>query len=198
MKNDTTRALRRSQGSRLWRSGATAAVIPVLALLALGASACGSGSTSSNPSAASGSHSSGSHYQDALAYSQCMRSHGIANFPDPNSQGNITINTNEKNGQVQGNGINQDSPQFQSAEKTCTKLLGNGGTPTAAQIQQVLSKAVKFSECMRAHGIAKWPDPTVKNGLPQGFNLNGTHIDPLSQAFQSAQSTCQKLTNFTL
>lgn len=199
MKNSTRRTLSRSQHRWLRRSGSTAAVILVLALLALGTSACGGGgSTSSNPPAASGGQSSGSHYQQAVKYSQCMRSHGVPNFPDPNSDGSITLNSNVKNGQVQGNGINQDSPQFQSAEKTCTKLVGNGGAPTAAQLQQALAEALAFSQCMRTHGIPKWPDPTVKNGKLQGFDLNGTHIDPQSPQFQSALTTCQKLTHFTL
>jgi hypothetical protein len=198
MKNSTRRAPGRSQGSRLRRIGSAAAVIFVLALLALGTSACGGGgSTSSNPPAASGGQS-GSRYQEALKYSECMRSHGIANFPDPNSNGDINLSSNVKNGQVQGNGVNQDSPQFKSADKTCSKLLPNGGAPSAAQNQQHLAEALQFSQCMRTHGIAKWPDPTVKNGAPQGFNLDGTGIDPQSPQFQSAMSTCQRLTHFTL
>src|SRR5215471_7282558 len=29
--------------------------------------------------------------QNGLKFSQCMRAHGVANFPDPNSQGEIHI-----------------------------------------------------------------------------------------------------------
>lgn len=33
------------------------------------------------------------HFDDALKYSQCMRSHGVADFPDPNTGGGISISS---------------------------------------------------------------------------------------------------------
>jgi hypothetical protein len=57
-----------------------------------------------------------------LKYAKCMRSHGILNFPDPTSKGLGAMN-----------GIDMNSPQFQSAAQTCQKLLpaigGNGNGP---------------------------------------------------------------------
>jgi hypothetical protein len=54
-----------------------------------------------------------------LKYAECMRSHGIANFPDPN----------ENSHQVGFNitGIDQDSSRFKSAQKACQPLLPDGG-----------------------------------------------------------------------
>jgi hypothetical protein len=59
----------------------------------------------------------------ALAFSACMRSHGVPNFPDPQfSGGGIRIG---------GRGIDPSSPQFQAAQKACqSKLPGApGGGP---------------------------------------------------------------------
>jgi hypothetical protein len=54
-----------------------------------------------------------------LTYARCMRSHGILNFPDPTSKGPGAPN-----------GIDMNSPQFQSASQACQHLLpaigGNG------------------------------------------------------------------------
>ena len=55
-----------------------AAALASLAILAAG---CSSGS--SGTSAAASSSSGTSAVSQALKYSQCMRSHGIADFPDP-------------------------------------------------------------------------------------------------------------------
>jgi hypothetical protein len=57
-----------------------------------------------------------------LTYAKCMRSHGIPNFPDPTSKGLGAMN-----------GIDMNSPQFQSASRICQKLMpaigGNGNGP---------------------------------------------------------------------
>jgi hypothetical protein len=49
----------------------------------------------------------------ALKFSSCMRSHGFPNFPDPNANGAISGGS--------GDGINPASPQYQAAQKTCSK-----------------------------------------------------------------------------
>jgi hypothetical protein len=60
-----------------------------------------------------------------LTYAKCMRSHGILNFPDPTSKGLGALN-----------GIDINSPQFQSASRACQHLLpaigGNGNGPVSA------------------------------------------------------------------
>jgi hypothetical protein len=50
----------------------------------------------------------------ALKYAQCMRSHGIGSYPDPNGQGTIVVQA--------GGGIDPGSPRFQNAQKACQSL----------------------------------------------------------------------------
>ena len=64
---------------RLRRAG----LLPAMAAVAVLTAACG-GSASSSSSAGGSAN-----YQQALAYSECMRAHGVADFPDPDAQGNI-------------------------------------------------------------------------------------------------------------
>jgi hypothetical protein len=47
-----------------------------------------------------------------------MRSHGVTNFPEPNSQGQVLIQG--------GAGINPNSPTFQSANQACQHYLPAG------------------------------------------------------------------------
>jgi hypothetical protein len=51
----------------------------------------------------------------AVKFSECMRSHGEPNFPDPAANGSFTLPS----------GMNAESPQFQSAEKACQSLMPN-------------------------------------------------------------------------
>jgi hypothetical protein len=124
--------------------------------------------------------------KDGAKFSECMRKHGVTNFPDPNSQGVITIHS--------GMGIDPGSPAFTSARTACDKLLPNGGQPTPAQIAQRQQQMLQFSACMRSHGIKDFPDPS--NG---GLRISvhpGSDLDPNNPTFQKAQQACQKYAPF--
>jgi hypothetical protein len=122
-----------------------------------------------------------------------MRAHGVPNFPDPSSaDGGV---------QLSGSGVNSQSPAFQSAQSACQKLLPGGlpgregGSPTR------IEQGVKLAECMRAHGLRSFPDPTpsppstlpapdaVFLGGPDGaFSLTESMVQ--SPAFKQAAATC--------
>jgi hypothetical protein len=123
---------------------------------------------------------------DGAKFSACMRKHGITNFPDPNGQGVITIQS--------GMGIDPNSPAFRSARTACEKLLPNGGQPTPAQIAQEQKQMLALSACMRAHGVKDFPDPT--NGGLQIRVHPGSDLDPNNPTFQKAQQACQKYQPF--
>ena len=119
---------------------------------------------------------------DMLKFAQCMRSHGVVDFPDPSSNGTISVS-----------GTVSQSPQYPAADETCHKLLPNGGMPTAAEQAQGLAQLLKVSVCMRAHGISDFPDPTsngiripIRKGMP-------SDLDPNNPRFQSAEKACQHL-----
>ena len=127
----------------------------------------------------------GGNQAQMLAFSHCMQTHGVPNFPEPNSQG-----------VVQGSGINPSSPSFQAANKDCSHLLPNGGRPTAAQQAQGLAQALKFSQCMRSHGISDFPDPQSQPGGGIAIRIRAgqgrvSDLNPQSPQFQAAQKACQ-------
>jgi hypothetical protein len=117
-----------------------------------------------------------------------MRSHGLSNFPDPGSSGGINL---------EGTGLNPQSPAFQSARLKCKSLLPGGlshiPNPTAAQKRAALA----FAQCMRAHGETDFPDPTTKLS-PTEPDLSvqgmlfpvGPGLDPNAPAFKQAMTAC--------
>jgi hypothetical protein len=158
-----------------------AAVVAGIALLA---AACGGGSSASS----AGMPSLSTITNQALAYAKCMRSRGIANFPDPTVQDSAT----SKGVGFSMSGIDQNSPQFRSAAKTCQKQTGFGHI-TAAQVQAGMNAALKFSECMRSHGITSFPDPVEHGGNIQIGPGPGSGIDLHSAQFKAANKACQLL-----
>jgi len=124
-------------------------------------------------------------YTDAVSYAQCMRSHGIVNFPDPNSQGDFLL--------TKSTHFDPNTRRFNSADKACRHLLPNGGQITPAEQQQMLAAALKFVACMRAHGLPTFPDPTT-SGNRVGIRIGpASGIRPNSPKFQAAQKACQPL-----
>jgi hypothetical protein len=169
--------------------------LPSLALAALGCAvaiaACGSASATRSSSDLTGQGK----FAGALAFARCMRSHGVPNFPDPKVTG-TTI-------QILGSssGINTQSPAFKSAQQSCKHLLPGGGNPSQHQIAQAKAELLTISQCMRAHGIAGFPDPTTsppssRAGDSDIMGHNGVFlavpnsIDVRSPAFAQAAAAC--------
>jgi hypothetical protein len=163
-----------------------------LAGLSLLASACGGSSgagvarigstTTSNGGSAA---PSGSGSADPAAFSACMRKHGVPNFPDPDSQGRLMLSP--------GAGLNPASPQFRAAQRACKGLLPTGGKPDPQAQAAFLKQALRFSQCMRSHGVPNFPDPKASgNGI--GLTIGkGSGVDPNSPKFKAAQQACQSL-----
>lgn len=115
----------------------------------------------------------------------CMRAHGV----------DVSVNSN---GQISSNGGGGGSggPQAaQSAQNACRHLLPNGGQPSQAQQAKALQLALKYTQCMRSHGVPNFPDPSApSNGGPIGFTItNGSDINPQSATYQKANQACQSV-----
>ena len=154
----------------------------VVVTCAVAIAACGS---SGRPSAAAGGG------DPLVKYAQCLRTHGVPNFPDPSGS----------NGLVIPNNINPNAPAFQSAQKACAKLAqgsgsGSGhGSSSESQKLQLLA----FAGCMRKHGVPNFPDPTSSPPPPGNGNViggNGAYLaigppaSHQSPAFRNAAATC--------
>lgn len=128
--------------------------------------------------------------QRGLQFARCMRDHGI-DIPDPKSGqgGNFEF-------RVGGPGARGRGPapaRMQEAMKSCRKYAPNGGKPpSAAQQQEFRDQALKFSRCMRAHGV-DMPDPKTGPGGGVMIGGPGAKIDPSSPSFQAAQKACQSM-----
>jgi hypothetical protein len=150
-----------------------------------GVASVGSSTTTTVAPASQGGSNGSNGEAQLLKYSQCMRAHGLPNFPDPNSQGDLSIGP----GNVPKGGPN--SPQFKAAQKACQSLMP-GALITSAQKAAANIKALAFAQCMRAHGVANFPDP---NGQGLIEITPATHVDMNSRQYNEAQSACQNLSN---
>jgi hypothetical protein len=173
MMNDSIRAMRRPR--RAWPPAArTAAAIIATAGLALLAACSGSSSTGSggSPNAGGPANSLSTNSQKALAFSRCVRSHSVPNYPDPNSSGGIAKETARQ--------LGVSSSQLQAALNACQHLLPNTGNidDNPAALNQWWSQMLQFAQCMHSHGVPNWPDPSPYPPDPvrPTFNLQAAGI----------------------
>ena len=156
------------------RKGTIAGLLTIAALTA----GCSSSSGPSVASAGSSSQAAASTQKPStLAYARCMISHGVKNFPEPNSQGQLQVTNGQQLPDV-------NSPQFQAAAQACKTLNPASVAISPAEQAQHQAALVKYAKCMRAHGVPDFPDPAA-NGA---FDVGG--LNPDSPQIQKADKAC--------
>jgi hypothetical protein len=171
------------------RAGQLAALLAAVTLLAAACSGSGSSGGSGGSPSAGGSSTSAS----PVAYSACMRNHGVPNYPDPGSNGQVP------KGDAQQFGVS--ASQLQAAQRACQDVYpasslaqcqGTGACSPAAR-QALLSRMRDVATCMRSQGISNWPDPTVDSQGRPGFRGPAADIPPGSQTDHTANQICHHL-----
>jgi hypothetical protein len=123
----------------------------------------------------------------ALAYAQCMRAHGVPDWPDPDSSGSFPKDQLEH--------LAEDDAQLLTGQAACQDMLPNGGVgaPTEAQLARAWLDLARFASCMRSHGVMQFPDPTASPQHPERptFDLGAAGIDPNAPRIRGAISTCR-------
>lgn len=162
------------------RRARVAAVITVAATALLTAcdllTACGSTSSGGSPTG-------GSTASKLVAYSQCMRSHGVPDYPGPDSGGQMPKITS-------GQQVGVSDTLLTRAQGTCQNLWPYQGQ-TQTQQRQTLTDDIKFAQCMRSHGLPDFPDPTDSDGHVQFvFSASRNGIDPHSPQILAKARQC--------
>lgn len=159
---------------RLW---ATVAMTVALGVIATG---CSLGSTSPSAAPAGASSSPGeTPLAQAVAYSQCIRSHGVPNFPDP-------VQTPSGGYGYRTNGVDPNSAAFQGALQAC-KALPSPWNATGQQLSLSQQQAwLTWASCIRGHGLPSFPDPTFS-----GNQVHDSGVGLSSSQLQSAMDACK-------
>ena len=157
-----------------------------LALLAAGCAGSPSshvaqiGTTATQSSTSSNSPAASARQNGGLAFSGCMRSHGVSQFPDPDSSGAIPKITMQQ--------LGVSSSRFQAAQSGCAHLLRSTNT----QVQQTRNGMLDFARCLRSHGVRNWPDPTTDSTGQAVFDLHA-RINPDTPQMDAKSGRCSHL-----
>jgi hypothetical protein len=162
---------------------AATACLVLLACLVLMAAACGGSHPTSTGSGNSPTTGGSSTSTKLLAYAQCMRAHGVPDFPDPDSSGLIP--------ETQVKNLTTSPSVIRAADSHCQYLFptlpGINAPFSAAQKQDYLRAAA----CLRSHGIPNFPDP-VFSGSQVQFPIPPS-VDTNSAQFTQAKQICARM-----
>jgi len=161
-------------------------VAGVLAAMALLTAGCGGddGTARAIPSARGGGGASAApaatSEPDPLAYSQCMREHGVPNFPDP-VDGRLSIDGRKL-------GVDPEGSVFRAADAACQSLMPprDASRPAPPEVREA---GLKYSACMRENGLPGFPDPDSGGNLKIDGRALG--VGPGDPAFERAEKACR-------
>jgi hypothetical protein len=167
-------------------------VVVSLSGCAGGGSGSGVASLSAKSAASKGDSKKQPSQQDTEAafrqFAQCMREHGI-DMQDP------TVNGRQGNIILGSPGAPIDKTKVDAAQQACQHFIdsvvqGRKRDVDPAEEAKMRDRALKFSKCMRDHGI-DMPDPEFQSGgrVSQHF---GSGANPNDPKFQNAQNACAK------
>ena len=119
-----------------------------------------------------------------VAYTQCMRSHGVPDYPGPDSSGQMPKITS-------GQQVGVSDSRLTAAQGACQDLWPYQA-PTQAQQRQELADDLKFAQCMRSHGLPNFPDPTNSDGRVEFvISVSRDGFDPHSPQILAKAHACQ-------
>ena len=163
--------------SRRRRSLAAPVLIAIAALI----SACGS----SAPAGTGTGNDATANAQKAVKFAECMRSHGVSEFPDPGASGKFTID-----GVVNGSSLDPSAPAFKQAISACKDLEPAGFTGSTRRPEQ-MQAALKFAQCIRASGVPDFPDPTPTGPLVDTNRIPSAGTDSGRSILNGAMKKCR-------
>ena len=155
----------------------SAAVTAALVLAACGSSSATTTSTGHLPSPAQA--------DQVLRFTDCVRSHGVPDVPDPGTRGWKAV-------------LGSQAPAVLAAERTCERLMP-GAMPTRQSQTQTqtpgqIAAILAFAGCIRNHGFPKFPDPTSTGELTHAM-VSAAGIDVRQPAAMRAADACVSITH---
>jgi hypothetical protein len=164
--------------SHLWAAAAVALGVTVAGCSG-GPTVRTAGSQSAVAAAGRSGSSGATPLAQAVAYSQCVRSHGVPDFPDP-------VQTPSGGYGYRTAGIDPNSAAFQGALQVCNSLPSPWNS-ASRQLSTAQQQAwLNWAQCIRSNGLPSFPDPTFS-----GSQVHDSGVGSSSPQLQQATEACK-------
>jgi hypothetical protein len=154
--------------------------LAALAVVALVGAGC-----SNEPAENGGAGNANADYENAVKFSECMRDNGVAEFPDPDASGELTVD-----GVVNGSSIDSSGPAWQNAIAACKDLQPPGFTGDENVTDEEQEARLEFAQCIRDNGVEDFPDPAKDQPLVDTRRIPSAAQPGGMSVLNAAMRTC--------
>ena len=114
----------------------------------------------------------------AVKFAECIRAHGVPDFPDANADGEFVF------------GINVSPAVWTKAVDAC-KALQPPGSLSAERTPEQQSASLRFARCMRENGVKDFPDPVNGEPLIDTTKIPSSNREGGMSILNAAVETCR-------
>jgi hypothetical protein len=116
----------------------------------------------------------------AVKFAECIRAHGVRDFPDPN----------EKNQFQYGVSV---TPAVWTRATTACKDLQPPGTLSGKRTPKQQSASLRFAQCIRDNGVKDFPDPVNGEPLVDTYKIPSSNKPGGMAILNAAMRKCGKV-----
>jgi hypothetical protein len=170
--------------------GRTMRPLAALATIALIGAGCSNGSaedgnTGTGTDSSSGTSSSGVNKKltardRAVKFAECIRAHGVSDFPDPNAKNQFEY------------GVSVSPAVWKQATTACSDLQPPG-TLSGKRTPKQQSASLRFAQCIRDNGVKDFPDPVNGEPLVDTYKIPSSNKPGGMAILNAAMQRCGKV-----
>ncbi len=149
-----------------------------LAMVALISAGCG-GSEPSGTSADTGADKTVTARDKAVKFAECIRAHGVRDFPDPNAKNDFEY------------GVSVTPTVWKRATTAC-KDLQPPRTLSSKRTPKQQSASLRFARCIRDNGVKDFPDPVNGEPLVNTYKIPSSNKPGGMDILNAAMQKCGK------
>ena len=155
-----------------------------LVLLALIYAGCGSSTPSETGTAGTSATATAKSKQlsardKAVKFAECIRAHGVSDFPDPNAKNDFEY------------GVSVTPAVWTKAVNAC-KALQPPGSLSSKRTSKEQSASLKFAQCIRANGVKDFPDPVNGEPIVNTYKIPSSNKPGGMTVLNAAMKKCGK------
>ena len=118
----------------------------------------------------------------AVKFAECIRAHGVSDFPDPNAKNDFEY------------GVSVTPAVWKQATTAC-KDLQPPGTLSSKRTPKQQSASLRFAQCIRDHGVKDFPDPVNGEPLVNTYKIPSSNKPGGMAILNAAMDKCGKVLN---
>jgi hypothetical protein len=153
--------------------------LAALALVAVIGAGC-SNEPAENGTAGTGGSTKATDRDKAVKFAECLRAHGVSDFPDPTAKGDFEY------------GVSVTPAVWKKAVDAC-KDLQPPGTLSAERTPEQQKESLEFAQCVRENGVKDFPDPVDGEPLIDTYRIPSSNRPGGMTILNAATKKCADL-----